>query len=56
MSIQCDRWIREQFIQHSMIEPFAAKQVTAASHSYRLSSYGYDLLVFGEFRVFTILI
>jgi dCTP deaminase len=27
MSIQSDRWIREQAIKHRMIEPFSEKQV-----------------------------
>jgi len=31
MSIQSDRWIREQAIQHRMIEPFSEKQVAATS-------------------------
>jgi dCTP deaminase len=45
MSIQSDRWIREQAIKHRMIEPFSEKQVAGGVISYGLSSYGYDLRV-----------
>ena len=53
MSIQSDRWIREQAIQHRMIEPFSEKQVASGVISYGLSSYGYDLRVSDEFKIFT---
>jgi dCTP deaminase len=53
MSIQSDRWIREQAIQHRMIEPFSEKQVAGNVISYGLSSYGYDLRVSNEFKIFT---
>ena len=44
--------------EHGMIEPFAAEQVRAAEDgsrviSYGVSSYGYDLRVSDEFKVFT---
>jgi len=53
MSIQSDRWIREQALQHGMIEPFSEKQVREGVISYGLSSYGYDLRVSDEFKIFT---
>ncbi len=53
MSIQSDRWIREQAIKHRMIEPFSEKQVNEGVISYGLSSYGYDLRVSDEFKIFT---
>ena len=53
MSIQSDRWIREQAIEHGMIEPFSEKQVNEGVISYGLSSYGYDLRVSEEFKIFT---
>ena len=53
MSIQSDRWIREQAILHRMIEPFSDKQVATGVISYGLSSYGYDLRVSDEFKIFT---
>ena len=52
MSIKSDRWIREQAIEHDMISPFSEKQVRAGVISYGLSSYGYDLRVSNEFKVF----
>ena len=53
MSIQSDRWIREQALKHRMIEPFSEKQVREGVVSYGLSSYGYDLRVSDEFKIFT---
>jgi dCTP deaminase len=53
MSIKSDRWIREQALQHGMIEPFSEKQVREGVISYGLSSYGYDLRVSDEFKIFT---
>jgi dCTP deaminase len=53
MSIQSDRWIREQALKHRMIEPFSEKQVHDGVISYGLSSYGYDLRVSDEFKIFT---
>ena len=53
MAIKSDRWIRQQALQHKMIEPFSEKQVSAGVISYGLSSYGYDLRVSDEFKIFT---
>ena len=53
MSIKSDRWIREQALQHNMIEPFSEKQVREGVVSFGLSSYGYDLRVADEFKIFT---
>ena len=53
MSILSDRSIRELAINHRMIEPFNEKQVAAGVISYGLSSYGYDLRVSDEFKIFT---
>jgi dCTP deaminase len=53
MSIQSDRWIREQAIEHRMIEPFIDMQVNEGVISFGLSSYGYDLRVSEEFKIFT---
>jgi dCTP deaminase len=39
--------------QHGMIEPFEAGQVRDGAISYGLSSYGYDIRVAPEFKVFT---
>jgi len=47
-----DRWIREM-AKKGMIEPFVAAQVKEGVISYGLSSYGYDIRVADEFKVFT---
>ena len=59
MSIKSDTWIRRMSLEHGMIEPFAEQQVrksgdgTSNVISYGVSSYGYDLRVSSEFKVFT---
>src|SRR5690242_21822770 len=53
LSIKSDRWIREQALQQGMISPFSEKQVREGVISYGLSSYGYDLRVSDEFKIFT---
>ena len=40
-------------LEHRMIEPFEDRQVRAGVISYGLSSYGYDIRVADEFKVFT---
>ncbi|HXQ28079.1 MAG TPA: dCTP deaminase [Gemmatimonadales bacterium] len=53
MSIKSDRWIRRLAREHRMIEPFADTQVRSGAISYGVSSYGYDMRVAPEFRIFT---
>ncbi len=53
MSIKSDRWIRGMSLEHKMIEPFEAEQVRNGAISYGLSSYGYDIRVSDDFKVFT---
>lgn len=53
MSLKSDRWIRQMALEHDMINPFAEKQVRNGVVSYGLSSYGYDLRVSDEFKIFT---
>ena len=48
-----DRWITRMAEQHAMIEPFEGRQVRAGVISYGVSSYGYDMRVAREFRIFT---
>jgi dCTP deaminase len=48
-----DRWIRKMSQEHDMINPFSEKQVREGVISYGLSSYGYDLRVADEFKIFT---
>ena len=52
MSIKSDRWIKEM-ARGGMIEPFVERQVREGVVSFGLSSYGYDIRVADEFKVFT---
>jgi deoxycytidine triphosphate deaminase len=51
MTIQSDRWIREQALQ-GMIEPFSDGLVREGVISYGLSSFGYDLRAAPDWRIF----
>src|ERR1700741_5622406 len=51
--LKSDRWIRKMSREHDMINPFSEKQVREGVISYGLSSYGYDMRVADEFRIFT---
>ncbi|TMQ61008.1 MAG: dCTP deaminase [Candidatus Eisenbacteria bacterium] len=51
--IKSDKWIRHMCREHRMIEPFAEKQVREGTISYGVSSYGYDLRIADEFKIFT---
>jgi dCTP deaminase len=53
MSIKPDTWITRMALEHRMIEPFVDDQVRAGVISYGVSSYGYDVRVGDEFKVFT---
>ena len=53
MAIKSDKWIRKMSREHGMIEPFVDSQVSAGIVSYGLSSYGYDIRVADEFKIFT---
>ncbi|MDT8339935.1 MAG: dCTP deaminase [Longimicrobiales bacterium] len=53
MPIKSDRWIRRMCQEHRMIEPFETGQVRDGRISYGISSYGYDIRVAPEFKVFT---
>jgi dCTP deaminase len=53
MSIKSDRWIRRMARENAMIEPFDESQVNDGVVSYGVSSYGYDMRVADEFRIFT---
>lgn len=52
MSIKNDRWIIEQ-AKNGMIKPFADRQVREGVISYGVSSYGYDMRIADEFKIFT---
>ena len=53
MSIKADSWIRRMSEDHGMIEPFSGNQVSEGRISYGLSSYGYDLRLANDFKIFT---
>lgn len=51
--VKNDRWIREMALTHKMIEPFVDRQTSKGVISYGLSSYGYDIRIADEFKIFT---
>ena len=53
MSIKPDTWITRMASEHKMIEHFVDDQVRQGVISYGVSSYGYDVRVGDEFKVFT---
>lgn len=53
MGLKPDHWIRRMALEQGMIEPFVDRQVRQGVISYGVSSYGYDLRVADEFKIFT---
>ena len=53
MSIKPDHWITQMARKRGMIEPFESSQVRSGVISYGVSSYGYDIRVADEFKIFT---
>jgi len=53
MGLKPDNWIKKMANEHGMIEPFVDNQVRDGAISYGVSSYGYDLRVSDEFKIFT---
>ena len=53
MGIKNDIWIKRTALEYKMIEPFAEEQITQGVISYGLSSYGYDMRVADEYKIFT---
>lgn len=53
MGLKPDFWIRKMAREHRMIEPFADSQIRDGVISYGVSSYGYDIRVADEFKIFT---
>jgi dCTP deaminase len=52
MGLKPDHWIRKMALEQGMIEPFAANQARPGLISYGVSSYGYDMRVANEFKIF----
>lgn len=51
--LKSDKWIRKMALEKDMIVPFEEKQVAKGVVSFGLSSYGYDLRIADEFKIFT---
>jgi len=51
--IKNDIWIKKMALNLKMIEPFKEKQVRDGVISFGLSSFGYDVRIAGEFKIFT---
>lgn len=53
MSLKSDKWIKKMALEKAMIVPFEDKQIVKGVVSFGLSSYGYDLRIADEFKIFT---
>ena len=53
MGLKPDHWIRKMAIENGMIDPFVDNQVRDGVISFGVSSYGYDIRVADEFKIFT---
>jgi dCTP deaminase len=53
MGLKPDHWIKKMSLEHQMIEPFVDAQVRQGVISYGVSSYGYDIRVADEYKIFT---
>jgi dCTP deaminase len=51
--IKSDGWIKRMALEQGMIKPFEDRQVRKGMISYGVSSYGYDLRISDEFKIFT---
>lgn len=53
MTVKSDRWIKRMALEQRMIDPFEQSQVRSGVISFGLSSYGYDIRVADEWKIFT---
>jgi len=53
MAIKPDKWIKKMALEEKMIDPFVEKQVRENVISYGVSSYGYDVRIADEYKIFT---
>ncbi len=53
MGLKPDHWIRKMALEQGMIEPFVDHQVRDGVISFGVSSYGYDIRVADEYKIFT---
>jgi len=47
-----DSWIKKMALEHDMIKPFEPRQIKNNNISYGLSSYGYDIRISDQFKIF----
>ena len=53
MSIKPDKWIARMVKEYNMIEPYVDSQMKNNTVSFGVSSYGYDIRIAPEFKIFT---
>ncbi len=53
MAIKSDIWIENMSVKERMIEPFECEQIRGGKISFGLSSFGYDIRVSDEYKIFT---
>ena len=53
MGVKSDAWIEKMCKERKMIEPFEPRQKREGVISYGVSSYGYDIRIADEFKIFT---
>jgi dCTP deaminase len=53
MAIKPDKWIKKKALEQNMIQPFVESQVRQGVISFGLSSYGYDVRISNEYKIFT---
>ena len=53
MGLKPDHWIKRMALEQRMIEPFIESQVRDGVISYGVSSYGYDVRITDEYKIFT---
>jgi dCTP deaminase len=53
LTIKSDIWIEQMAQEQNMIDPFVPDQIRDGVISYGLGSYGYDIRVADEFKIFT---
>ena len=51
--LKSDKWIKKMAKDYKMIDPFEEKQIKQGVISYGISSYGYDIRLADEFKIFT---
>jgi len=51
--LKSDKWIRRMCLERGMIDPFVDRQEGHGKISFGLSSYGYDIRLADEYKIFT---